>query len=603
MVLNVSFANLGALLWLIPLAGVIILLYLLRMRRKDLRVPATFLWPAMTYEIRANALFQKLKFSWLMVLQLLALTLIVFAIARPQFRQRGLGGEVTVIVIDTSASMSATDVKPSRFGEAQRIARSIIDSARTGDRISLIEAGPTPRVVFPLSSDVPRMRRALDEIKPTDADAEVGEALRLAASLTAKQEAARIVLLSDGVFPDVTNFSPGKAEMVFNKIGKSGDNVAVTALGMADTSSGRQLYCGLKNFGGSPAAGILMLYADGKMFDSMRVELKANGSVGENVHAPGGAKVLEAKLDLNDSLAADNYAVTLADPGASIRVLLVTRGNLFLERALALDPRVTLDKSATVPSTGEWDVVFFDGIPEEPVRAKSVVCFGRAGDSSPVVAEGTLNKPEMIATDAQNPVLKAVGFDTIFVDQAERVKPKPEAETIAQFKGGAPLVVISHTGGQSHVYLAFEPLQSDFPLQVGFPIFVANILDFAIPPATRGAALAVNAGKPFAVPAPKDEPITLEGPQVKTTINAIAGNYLVRDIRTVGTYSLNGRKVFASLRSDIESNVLPNDKVVLGGKMAASSGSVLRLADLWRPLLLLALMVLAGEWWLFARRS
>ena len=102
-----TFVNLSGLLWLIPLAGIIIALYLLKMRRKDVRVPATFLWPPLIYEIRANALFQKLKFSWLLVLQLLALLLVVLAFARPQVRQQGLGGAVTVVILDSSASMSA----------------------------------------------------------------------------------------------------------------------------------------------------------------------------------------------------------------------------------------------------------------------------------------------------------------------------------------------------------------------------------------------------------------------------------------------------------------------------------------------------------------
>jgi len=81
-----SLVNAGALFWLIPLAGIIILLYLLKMRRKEFKVPASFLWPNMTTEVRANSLIQKLRFSWLLVLQLLALCLVVLAFARPQIR-------------------------------------------------------------------------------------------------------------------------------------------------------------------------------------------------------------------------------------------------------------------------------------------------------------------------------------------------------------------------------------------------------------------------------------------------------------------------------------------------------------------------------------
>lgn len=234
-----SFANPAALLLFLPLAGIIVALYLLRMRRRELRVPATFLWPAQTEEVRANALFQKLKPSWLLFLQLLALALVVFCLARPQTRQRGLAGEVTVFVIDSSASMGATDVQPSRFAEAKRLAREAISSARPGDRTALVEAGPVPRVVFPLGNDPARQIAALNEVQGTDAEAEVGEAMRLAAAVVSGLDGARIVLLSDGVFPKIENFSQGKAAVVYKAIGKSGDNLAIEALGVTETPKGR----------------------------------------------------------------------------------------------------------------------------------------------------------------------------------------------------------------------------------------------------------------------------------------------------------------------------------------------------------------------------
>ena len=598
-----SFANVGALLWLLPLAGIIIVLYLLKMRRKDVRVPATFLWPAMIYEIRANALFQKLKFSWLLVLQLLALTCIVFALSRPQFRQRGLGGAVTVLVIDSSASMQATDVGPSRFEEAKRVAGTIVDASRPGDKLAIVEAGPSPRVASPLSADAPRLRRALQSITPTDSEAEVGEALRLAASITAKQEGARIILLSDGVFREVTNFSPGDAELVFRKIGSTGENVAITALGAADTAKGRQLYCGLKNFGQKDAGGVLTLQADGKTFDSLKIEKIAPGQThGETLGVPPGAKVVEARFDIDDALDSDDYAVALTDPGASIRTLLITRGNLFLERALALDPRIILDKATSVPSSGEWDLVVFDGIEEAAAPAKAIITLGSAGKGSPVVALGSLSKPTFGSVD-EHVISKAVAFDGVFVDTAQKVRANPEAEVLAEFKGGSPLLVASRSGGKRRIYLAFEPLQSDFPLQVGFPIFLANAIEWMIPPATRGTALSVNAGRTFSLPASKEEPLQLDGPGGKLSISPINGSYVVRDIKKVGKYTVGGRALYASLRSDTESNITPADRVLMGGKALASSGSVLRLADFWRPLALLALFVLAGEWWLFARRS
>src|SRR4051794_17750311 len=110
-----AFQSITALWWLVPLGGIIILLYLLKMRREDVRVPAVFLSPTPPADIRANAPFQKLRISLLLILQLLALTLLVCALANPLRQTRGLHGKATVVVLDASGSMGATDVAPSRF--------------------------------------------------------------------------------------------------------------------------------------------------------------------------------------------------------------------------------------------------------------------------------------------------------------------------------------------------------------------------------------------------------------------------------------------------------------------------------------------------------
>src|ERR671916_597839 len=104
-----TFQSAAALWWLLPMAGAITALYLLKMRRRAVRVPAAFLWPRLTADVRANAPFQKLRVSLLLVLQLLAVFLLVFGLSNPLRKARGLHGRATVIVLDASASMAATD--------------------------------------------------------------------------------------------------------------------------------------------------------------------------------------------------------------------------------------------------------------------------------------------------------------------------------------------------------------------------------------------------------------------------------------------------------------------------------------------------------------
>lgn len=601
-----SFVHPEVLLWLIPPTAVIVVLYLLRMRRKDMRVPATFLWPAMTYEVRANSFFQKLRFNWLMVLQLLALSAIVVAVARPQLRERSLSGSATVIIVDASASMNATDVKPSRFGEAVRMASAIVDSARPGDRVAIIEAGPVPRVASALSNDPGKVRIALHSIQPSDADADVGEALRLASSIVAKQATARIILLSDGVFPEVANFSPGKAEVVFRSLGTQDTNAGISAIGTSETTSGPQLFCSVRNYGSLHTNGTLNIYADGDLVDSTKIDLAPRGTASRSIRVPAAAKVFNAKINVaGDLLTADDEAVTIRNAGSSLRVLLVGKGDLFLEHALSLDPRVTLFRASTLPSDSHFDVVVFDGVPEKPTSATGVLTFGASGEGSPVSAKSKGSKATFVSSE-NDPLMKAVDLDNLYIGSAETVRARADSRVIATGSNG-PMIVVQDAAPR-HVYVSFTPLESDFPLQPAFPIFIANSLDFLASKGTGSGLLAVPAGKPFAMAASDaSQPLSVTLPDGnKHKVASDAGMYVVRDLRRTGKYTLEGDKktvVYAKFPNEQESQIAPVKHVLLAGKPVTSTSSVLRLADWWRPALLLALLVLAGEWWLFARRS
>src|SRR5437660_5937395 len=100
-----NFFNPLSLIWLAPMAGLIVLMYILKLRRRDVVVSSTFLWQQVIRDVQANAPFQKLRKNLLLFLQLLAILLLVLVISRPFWRSKGVGGRTGVIVADNSASM------------------------------------------------------------------------------------------------------------------------------------------------------------------------------------------------------------------------------------------------------------------------------------------------------------------------------------------------------------------------------------------------------------------------------------------------------------------------------------------------------------------
>src|SRR5918997_2733571 len=126
---------------------IIVAFYMLRLRRPVRAVSSTFLWQELVRDVEANAPWQRLRRSLLLLLQLLLAILLAVLVARP-FAERPAGlARDLVLVIDASASMAATDVFPDRLTAAKRSAIEAMAQLPADGRVSVVAAGETARVV------------------------------------------------------------------------------------------------------------------------------------------------------------------------------------------------------------------------------------------------------------------------------------------------------------------------------------------------------------------------------------------------------------------------------------------------------------------------
>src|SRR6266550_1689157 len=114
----------------LPLLGLVIALYLLKLRRPSAPVASLHLWGSITRDREANSLWQRLRVSILLLLQVVILLALILALARPWVPSREPIGQNVVIVMDVSASMASRDDPggPTRLQNAQAKAKQIIDN-------------------------------------------------------------------------------------------------------------------------------------------------------------------------------------------------------------------------------------------------------------------------------------------------------------------------------------------------------------------------------------------------------------------------------------------------------------------------------------------
>ena len=96
----------------------IVALYFLKLKRRPLEVPSTYLWHKSIEDLHVNSLLQKLRRNLLLFLQLLVILLAIIALLGPSWRGNELVGERFIFLIDNSASMSSTDYEPTRLSVA-----------------------------------------------------------------------------------------------------------------------------------------------------------------------------------------------------------------------------------------------------------------------------------------------------------------------------------------------------------------------------------------------------------------------------------------------------------------------------------------------------
>jgi Ca-activated chloride channel family protein len=150
---------------------------------------------------------QRLRFV-LPVMRLIALSLLIIALARPQSgsaREIISGEGVDIgIVLDISGSMAALDFEPNRLGAAKRVIHDFIEN-RQYDRIGLVIFATEAFSQVPPTLDYDVLKRILDETKVSwdiglDSGTAIGLGLANGANMLRASEAKSrvIILLTDG---------------------------------------------------------------------------------------------------------------------------------------------------------------------------------------------------------------------------------------------------------------------------------------------------------------------------------------------------------------------------------------------------------------------
>jgi Ca-activated chloride channel family protein len=471
---------------------VVVAMYLLKLRREETVVPSTLLWNRLVADVEANAPWQRLRRSLLLLLQLLLVLILAFLAARPFLeRPAGLARDL-VLIVDASASMAATDVVPSRIEAAREAAIAALRDLPNGGKVSVIAAGRTARIVASGTTDLGRVRQAIESIEPATATGDLGDALRLGEALAARSGDAEIVIATDVALAEMPTARVTAPVRVL-PVGRERRNQAVVALAIRTAPSGltKSAFISVANLDIAAAERRLEVYGDGVLIDSRDLLLDPQARadvVVDDITQQNRRRidVIEVRLvpkdeaGRPDQLAADDRAWAIVPADELRQILLVSDGDPYLETALSYLPNVELygRKPADYPSTTgleKFELIIFERYVPPTLPDTAVLAIAPPRSSPLGDVTGNLREPGIGTLSPDEPVLRYVDLSTTHIAEAKKLALPDWARTIIPGPGGAPLLFAGERAGQKTAVLAFEPRRSDLPLQVAFPILLANL--------------------------------------------------------------------------------------------------------------------------------
>ena len=621
------------------LALPLVALYLLKARRTRREVTAVWLWEAVQKDLEARVPLRKLRRDWLLWLQLLVLILLVLAASTPYRRALLTGGDVAVVV-DGSASMSAGD----RPEQVEKVLRQLVNGLGSGDRMALVLAATRPEVLAPLTEARRELRAAAEQVRSAAISTDLTAAVELAASLVG--DAGSVVVVTD---PAAAVPTLDERLQVVRLEAERVDNVGIVSLGVRPSdSSGRdhQIFVRLRNASAQPVGGTLKLQVGETVRDAAQLEMGPFEEAGHTLRlledaSPSAAGATGTVVEViwqggGDALAVDDraYWVVQAPPDRRYRV----RGTAdpYLRRALAAIGR----------SRDGWRAAGA----EEGAELEILVARTPALEGPPFLwidpREGrgeSVRGAAVLRWERTHPALRFVDLGALRLGRIYRHTRPAGARVLATSTAG-PLIFEGAWEGRRYLAWAFDPLETDLPLRVAYPLMIRHALEHLVP--AEGLA---SGGRPTGVPAPfpwtlspalddgsADAELVLTSPTGRRVeLSPSDGMLRLPPLEEVGVWRLtgNGREFqFAtSLLNAAESDLAPRraeagtntagtntagtntagtntagTNTAAGSSAdavpAASRHSENSLRDLWRPLVVLALILLVFEAFAFHRR-
>jgi Ca-activated chloride channel family protein len=559
---------------------------------------------------------RKLREPWAFLAQILFLLLLVLALANPRWGPAFEGRSVAIVFDASIWSQARPAGEPAWIDRERAEALRVLDSLPGGDRVLLLRAEADAPPILPFTTDHAALRRAILEAQPSSVAADLPRALQMGRAALGGARRGLLVYVGPGLV------DPGQARSLdeFRAEVESSDNrgvqpqflvrlvgdwASVQNRGITRLSLRRdaaqpdrwRLLTQVKNYGNEKADVVLAFSVNGQPLGRRKVSLAPNGVANpEDEFSWDQGGMLQAEISPSDALPADDRATVNIPTFRTVRVAVfasnasplaadlvsVLSSNPYVqgqvlppELSAKISPDIAIYQGVNLPTQPEFNSIWFlNGPPLAGSRPQRVIRW------SP-----------------QHPVTRWVRTHDISVRNPATLKVQPGDSVLAYTEGDppAPLIVAREQDGRRILIIGFNPHDSNFPLESAFPLLMAGSVEW-MTHSVDEVADSLATGE-IDLPGPATKIVAPSGKEVPFARKAADIHWLALETGMYRIVAPGGETSIA-----VNPPALPTQRVQLNAAEAAEvEREPLPLAAwvMWRWLVLLALVALWLEWWLY----
>jgi len=605
--------NLSALYLFFVSALIVIIFYMLKGRKNEVVFSATFLWKNMIKKNQTKPNW-KIKFEPLLILQLLILAILVLALMQPYFQEWGRSQPRVVLVIDRSASMQATDIEPDRFSDSISKAVNIVNEYGDQTEIAVISATAAPELIMNFSDDHQQIVNRLQNLEVTDAEIDIKESLQMAQAMIKPFDEGEVKFFTDGVWELSEDIDLDFSRIDFVQTGSQTGNIGFTELGIRSAygfSGDYELFVEINNYyKDSREVPIYISTPDQTVIsDVINIEAEADKSKQYFLDVAQRTPV-KIRLDYETPLESDNILYTVLGQNESLRVLLIGEENFFLKRAfLSLpDVRVFSERNFDPEKQDNYDLLVFNNT-DYPEKVDNDTIFI---NTVPRTMENKIKEEvetfsRVTGWNKNHELFRFIDFSKINTGNFLSLKLPEKSINLASSKAES-LIFSREDDDKNWLFITFDLNKSNLPLQVNFPVFLNNAVNWFFPHYFDAEYSNIKTGEIFELPVISEKIDTIVNTEKGIDITGQIRNNHIENIVNTGFYEIKlnnghtdyfGVNMLSHTESDLQLSGIEERLIIESEK--TEDFDMERLQPIWPLFVLIGILLLLLEWFIYCK--